>query len=280
MEITVSKGDVKTKPMGVNIYARSGMGKTTFLGDYVKNAKNGILFQCGEDGLSDLNPEWTKDIPYYPNILGDYYETKDDDSKWSDLQKASQGWIWFRDDLMKFLMVGKHEFTNVAFDNFDNLINRNLDAYVTLTYYKGNINTANSYGGSKLKEMYSELAMIVKCFEYLQKRGISVFVGYHAQATNFKDPANPDYKKWSLAIPAREDYNLRTLMINWSSATVFGTVDIEVEGKKASGSRHILYTKDNASYEAKCRYNIPEVIDLNYNEFKKAIINSTKQGIK
>lgn len=277
MNITAVKGQITTKPMGVNIYARSGMGKTTFLGEYAKNAKSGILFQCGEDGLSDLKPEWANEVPTYPNILGDYYETAEDTSKWSDMQKASQGWIWFRDELMKFLMVGKHDFTNIAFDNFDNLINRNLDAYVTLAYYKGNINSANAYGGSKLKEMYSELAMIVKCFEYLQKKGISIFLGYHAQAINFRDPAGQDFKRWSIAIPAREDYGLRALLINWSSCTLFGTMDVEVENKKASGNRHILYTKESAGFESKSRYDLPEVIDFSYNSFKDAVLKCLKK---
>lgn len=273
---------VTTKPMGVIIYARSGLGKTTFLGDYVRNAKNGILFQCGEDALGDLNPEWANSVPHYPNILGDYYElaTGEDDSKWSTMERDAKGWTWFKDELMKYLMLEAHGYTHVAFDSFDNLINRNLDAYVTLTYYKGNAEKANSFGGSKLKEMYMELAVVVKCFEYLQKKGINVLISSHAQTINFKDPASADYKKWSIAVPAREDYNLRNLLINWSSATLFGTIDVDVEGKKASGGRHVLKTKDDAAFDAKCRYEIQEEIDFNYATFKEIILKAIKKGDK
>ena len=74
--LTAVKG-TEIKPMGLVLYARSGLGKTTFMGNAIKAAPNGILFQCGENGLADLDPRWTKDVPHYPNILGDYFEPKE-----------------------------------------------------------------------------------------------------------------------------------------------------------------------------------------------------------
>lgn len=276
--LTAVKG-TEIKPMGLVLYARSGLGKTTFMGNAIKAAPNGILFQCGENGLADLDPRWTKDVPHYPNILGDYFEPKEGETPdsinaLSAQEKAIRSWHFFKDDVLKFLMVGDHKFTHVGFDNFDNLINNNLDAYVVKQYYNNNLASANSYGGSKLREMYTELSMVIKAFEYLQKRGITVYVSTHAQATNFKDPSNPDYKKWSLSVPAREDNNLRTLLINWSSATLFGTQEVEVEKKKATGGQHVLKTKDDASWEAKCRYSIDESIDFSFDSFKEAVTKS------
>lgn len=265
-ELTVTKGTT-LKPAGGVLYSRSGLGKTTFLGDFVKASKNGIMFQCGEDSLNDLDTEWTKDIPYYGEVLG-IGSTSDE---------LANGWIHFKEEILKFLMIGEHHFTEVGFDNFDNLINNNLDAYVVREHYKNNLKEANSWGGAKLKEMYSELALIIKAFEYLQnKRGISVFLTFHAQPINFRDPSVPDYKKWSLAIPAREDYNLRSQLINWSSVTMFGTLDIDVDGKKATGNNRVLRTVEDASWEAKCRYKIPETIDFSYNAFKEAVEASRK----
>lgn len=275
-----SKIGIVSKPMGLVLYAQSGLGKTTFLGDMIKSSKNGILFQCGENALGDLNKEWASSIPHYENVLGDYYELRagEDDSNWSDDQKAARGWEWFKDDLIKYLMLNDHGFTNIAFDSFDNLINRNLDAYVTLKHYQGNVKKANEFGGAKLKEMYSELTTIIHAFEYIQKRGISISLSFHAQSINFKDPANPDYKKWSLGIPAREDYNLRNLFINWSSVTLFGTKEIDVEKKKATGGKHVIKSKDDVAYEAKCRYDIPETLEFNCESFKQAVVASTKKG--
>jgi hypothetical protein len=260
-ELTVTKG-TNLKPAGIILYARSGLGKTTMLGDWVKNSSNGLLFQCGEDGLSDLDPSWTKDVPYYAEILGNG----------STSDELADGWTHFKEDILKFLMVGKHDFKHVGFDNFDNLINNNLDAYVVKEYYKGNLKEANAWGGAKLKEMYSELALIIKAFEYLQnKKGISICLTFHAQPMNFRDPSIPDYKKWSIAIPTREDYNLRTQLINWSSVTMFGTLDIDVENKKASGNNRVLKTTEDASWEAKCRYKIPETIEFSYQSYQKEI---------
>ena len=57
-----------------------------------------------------------------------------------------------------------------------------------------------------------------------------------------------------------------------------GTIDVDVEGKKASGGRHVLRTKDSASFEAKCRYEVQEEIDFNYNTFKEIILKAIKKG--
>lgn len=259
--------EVSKKPAGVLLYSRSGMGKSTFLIDCIKKCENGILFQCGEDSLADLDPEFTKDTPHYADIIGDGITQ----------EELAQGWVDFK-DIIKYLMVGEHNFKRAAFDNFDNIINNNLDQFVTKEYYNNNLKEANSWGGAKLKEMYSELALIVKGFEYIQKkRGVSIFLSSHAQPINFKDPAEQDYKKWSLAIPAREDYNLRTLLINWSSTTLFGTDEVNVENKKATDRRRVLKTIDDASWEAKCRYNIPSAIDFSYDSFSSAVTESRKK---
>jgi hypothetical protein len=267
-ELAVTKGTTQ-KPAGTVLYSRSGLGKTTMIGDYIKSSKNGILFQCGEDGLGDLDPEWTKDVPYYKEILG----------QGSTMDELADGWIRFKEDILKFLMVGKHEFTDVGFDNFDNLINNNLDAYVVREYYKGNVKEANAWGGAKLKEMYTEMALVIKAFEYLQsKKGVTVFLTFHAQPMNFRDPSVPDYKKWTIAIPSREDYNIRNQIINWSSVTMFGTLDVDVDNKKATSNGRVLKTLEDASWEAKCRYKIPETIDFSYNSFKKAVEASRKSA--
>lgn len=254
------------KPMGGVLYALSGLGKTTFLGDYIRDAENGLLFQCGEDGLSDLDTSWSDGIPHYEDVLGDG----------STPDELADGWIQFR-ELLKFLMIGEHDLTHIAFDSFDNIINNNLDAFVVREYYGGNNKEANGWGGAKTKEMYAELALIIKAFEYLQKkRGMSVLLSMHSQAVNFRDPATPDYKKWSLAIPSREDFNLRSLIINWASVVMFGTLDVDVDNKKGSGNKRVLKTQVDASWDAKSRYVLPANLNFKYEDFKKAIVTSLK----
>lgn len=253
---------VEQKPAGILLHARSGLGKTTMVGNFIKNSAKGILFQCGEDGLSDLDSKWAEGITHYSKILGDG----------ATLDTMADGWLEFM-DILKYLMAKDHGYVNIGFDSFDNLVNNNLDAYVIREYYGGSTKDANAWGGAKLKEMYSELSKVVKAFEYLQKKkGISIFITLHSQPVNFRDPSVPDYKKWSLAIPSREDYNLRSLLINWASVAMFGTLDVEVEDKKATGSKRVLRTVENASWEAKCRYKIPETIDFTFDSFKQAII--------
>jgi hypothetical protein len=252
----------ESKPINAIVYGKGGTGKTRFLANAIKDSKNGLLIQCGEDGLSEHTD--LHDTPHYENIIGVS----------TDSNKLSDEWIWFKEDLIKYFMLKDHEFIRLGFDNLDNLINNNLDAYVVKTYYNGNINKANSYGGQKYREMANELSLIIKAFEYLQRKGIEIFISTHGQTVNFKDPSGDDYKKWSLNLPAIEGANLRDILIYWSSITMFGTMETEVEKKKASGGRMILRTNIDPAWDSKCRYhNIPSIIDFNYDAFKQAINN-------
>jgi hypothetical protein len=258
--ITTTK--IETKPAGIVLHGKGGMGKTTFLAKAIKDSKKGILFECGESGLTDLTDKNILDVPRYSEVLG----------MGSTSEELSEGWIKFKEDIIKGLMTLPHGFTHIAFDNFDNLINNNLNSFVIKNYYENKINKANAYGGQKLREMDSELTLIIKAFEYLQAKGISILLSTHSQTINFKDPAGDDYKKWSLNLPAMEGANLRDRIVYWSSMTMFATIDVEVENKKVEGSRRVLKTQFHPAYEAKSRYNIPETIDFSYENFKNEIM--------
>lgn len=257
---------IETKPIGLILHAKGGLGKTTFGAEAVLDAKNGIMFQCGEDGLSDLTDKRIKAVPRYTDILGMGSNTKE----------LADTWIFFKEELIRYLMIKDHGYDLLFFDNFDNLIVNNLNWYVIQNFYKSNEGDANSWGGKKLHEMDSELSLIIKAFEYLQKKGISIILSTHSQQVNVRDPSVEDYKRWSLNLPGKEGANLRDRLIYWSSATLFGTLDIEVDNKKATGNKRVLKTKINPAYDAKCRFNIPETIDFDYKVFK-AEIDKSKQ---
>lgn len=254
--------EVVTKPAGIILHAKAGTGKSTFLIEAVNDSSNGILFQCGEDSLGDLGVA----VPHYPEVIG----------SGTTYQEYITGWSQFL-EILHALVVEDHGYKTVAFDNIDNIINNNLDAFVTNKYYNDDISKANAWGGDKLKEMYSELSRVIKAFEMLQSKGISVFVSTHSQTIKAKDPRVEEYKRWSFNVPAREDYNLRNLLLNWSSACLFGTIDVKV-GKdgKATGNKHVLMTKEDAAYDAKSRYSIPDKIEFKYAAFKEEIQKSLK----
>jgi len=264
MSITLKTvSDAKMKPAGIVIHSKAGTGKSTFLIDAINDAENGILFQCGEDSIGDLGVK----VPHYPDVIG----------SGDSIEDYIRGWEDFI-EILRQLVVEKHGYTSVGFDNLDNIINNNLDAYVVTKYYNGDLQKANAWGGDKLKEMYSEFSRVIKAFEILQSRGISVFVSTHSQTVKAKDPRLDEYKRWSFNMPSREDYSLRNLLLNWSSATLFGTIDTVVNEKgKAEGDEHVLFTKQNAAYEAKSRYSIPEKIDFKYSTFKEEIKKSMKE---
>jgi hypothetical protein len=256
--------DVTSKPVGVVLHAKAGTGKTTFLVDAINDSPKGILFQCGEDSLGDLRVA----VPHYPDVIG----------SGSTYEEYITGWTQFL-DILTALVVEKHDFKTVAFDNIDNIINNNLDAFVVNRYYQNDVGKANAWGGDKLKEMYSEFSRVIKAFEMLQHKGIGVYVSSHSQTIKAKDPRLDEYKRWSFNIPAREDYNIRNLLLNWSSACLFGTIDIKVDKSgKASGDNHVLMTKQDAAYDAKNRYSLPDKIDFRYSVFKDEVTKSFTGG--
>lgn len=254
------------KPEGIVLYSKSGMGKTTFLCQYVKAAKNGILFQCGEDGLSDLTDKSIADTPHFDKVLG-MGTTQDE---------LIAGWVFFKEELLKYLMISNHGYDSIAFDNFSNLINNNLEAYITKTVYNNDVKKANGYGGAKIVEMDAELCLIIKAFEYMQSKGISVILSCHNQVINFKSPTEEDYSKYTLGVPSRKDADLRNRLINWSSATLFGLREVEVENKKAVSDQRVLKTRECATWDAKCRYSIPESIEFSYKSYRDAVEKAKK----
>lgn len=258
---------VTPKPEGIIIYAKSGLGKTTWGAEAILAAKNGVMFQCGEDGLSDLTDKRITSVPKFDKILGMGNTQKE----------LIDGWFYFKEEVLKFLMVGKHDITTVFFDNFDNLIKVNLDTYIISEFYKNNYEKANGWGGAKVVEMDMELLRIIKAFEYLQaKRGMSIILSCHGQTVNVKESTQPDYTKWTLDLPDRKDVNMRDHLINWSSATLFGTREIEMDGKKILSDKRILKTQTYSGWDAKCRYSIPETIDFSYKAFQDALKEARK----
>lgn len=248
---------ITRKPEGILIYSKSGLGKTTFLAEAILNSKNGILFQCGEDGLSDITDKRITSVNKYHEVLG-MGTTQDE---------LINGWNFFKDGILKFLMLNKDIPDVVAFDGFDNLIINNLDNKILKEDYKNNKEKANGWGGAKCVEMDEELAMIIKAFEYIQNRGTSIYISCHSQIVTMHDPNQPDYGHWTINLPDRKDVNLRNRLINWSSATLFGTREVELDGRKIINDQKVLKTKEAAGYDAKCRYSIPETIPFEYKVF-------------
>jgi hypothetical protein len=258
------------KPIGLVLYSKSGMGKTTFLSKWIK-AKGGILFQCGEDGLSDLTDKDIIDTPRFEvngkeKILG-MGTTQDE---------LINEYIYFKEEVLKSLMLLKKIPPVIGFDGFDNLIVNNLDQYVIKTVYGNNVDKANGWGGAKLVEMDAELALIIKAFEYIQSKGTEIILSCHNQIITFKSPTEEDYSKYTLNLPARKDADLRNRLINWSSATIFGLREVEVENKKVIKDNRVLKTKEYATWDAKCRYSIPETIEFSYETFIDEVKKSKK----
>jgi hypothetical protein len=258
------------KPIGIVIHGKGGLGKTTFGANAVLDTPKGLMIECGETALGELKDVKIAATPRFLKPDGNILGTG------NNIDELAEEWIYFKEEFIKGLMLTKHGFTRLFFDNFDNMINNNLSSFVIKNYYKNDLVKANAYGGQKLREMDAELALIIKAFEYLQKKGIEIFISTHSQIVNFKDPAGDDYKKWAVNLPAMEGANLRERLIYWSSITAFATYDVDVSKKKVDEYKRVLKTQIHPSWDAKCRYNIPDSIDFSYDTFRSEVEKAKK----
>lgn len=260
MGIDLSKvtTEVKENAPGILLYSKAGLGKSTFAAQAAKDIPNSILFQCGEDSLTDLRAEDREGVPHYPDIIGGGADQDEQIDKFFEFG-----------ELLTSLIEDEHGYQCVVFDNLDNIITTNMDAFIVREYYDNKPDKANAYGGQKVEEMHQLCDQIVQKFKAIQAKGIVVLVTFHGYVVKSKDPLTDEYDTYTIAIPSRKDINVRDLFTNWASQTLFGTRDTTVADKKAKASERVLYSEESASYVAKNRFGIPNPISFDYQTFKR-----------
>lgn len=96
------------------------------------------------------------------------------------------------------------------------------------------------------------------------KHGVSVMLVSHARITTFKNPSGPDFDRYS------SDVHDKTWGVTrkWADAVLFGMffdVTKKEKGERVKGvgdQQRVLYTERTATYDAKNRFGLPEVIDI------------------
>ena len=258
--------EVTPNAPGIILHSRGGLGKSTFVAQMCSSKANSLLIQCGEDSLSDLKDEHKKDVPHLEDIVGGGATEKD----------KIQGWHDFI-DLLRQLIVEDHPYKLIAFDNLDNIINVNMDAFVIHEHYDGNVSKANSYGGQKIEELALYSNQIIEGFRMLQNKGITVVCTIHSHVVKSKDPLTDEFDMYDISMPARKDINIREIFINWASQVMFGTYDTVVVDKKAKGGQRVLKSDVNPAYKTKNRFDLPETIEFSYEAFKRAMSKDSKK---
>ena len=110
----------------------------------------------------------------------------------------------------------------------------------------------------------NEWMMMLAGLDALRQHGIAIMILSHAQVRPYANPTGTDFDRYTT------DTNRKTwsATTKWADAVLFGEFYTVVEEKKGKrpkgtgGTERILHTERRDAYDAKNRYGMPEVIDI------------------
>lgn len=217
--------DKVIKPPRVVLYAPEGVGKTTF-GVGTPNP----LFICTERGTDNFE---------VPRV---------NCTTWNDVK-----------DVFSFLLKEEHEFNTIVVDTVDWL----ESMMVANICEENNKKSIEDFGFGKGYVKLEELTkQFISALDMLIEKNIGVFLLAHAKIEKFNDPElSEPLDRWQMKCHKRTT----PLYKEWADAVLFANHDRQViEGKAVGGYQRKIWATHTAARDAKNRYGIPDMLDLDY----------------
>jgi hypothetical protein len=109
--------------------------------------------------------------------------------------------------------------------------------------------------------------------------GLAVLILSHSQLKTVKNPEGDDYDHFESKVNTK----VAGIFKEWSDAVLFARFEIYVrkEGMKVKaqgGTERIVQTTHSAAWDAKNRYGLPEVMDLDMREIYTRIVSGKSSG--
>lgn len=231
------------KPIRVLVYGIEGVGKSTF----GANAP-AVIFLGAEDGTSEL------DVARFP-----------EPRTWVDVL-----------DAITELTTGEHAYQTLAIDTLD-WLEPLCWAHVCLTMRGKDGKPLESIEDAGYGKGYAAALdhwrVLLSMLERLRaQRGMNIVLLAHSWIKSFKNPEGDDYDRHEMKLHAKAGGLLR----EWSDAVLFATHETythERNGrtKGISTGARVLYTQRRASWDAKNRSDLPEVLPLDWQAFADAV---------
>jgi len=225
------------KPFRLVVTGTEGVGKSTFASE----APNPI-FIAAEDGTAQL------DVVRFPSP-NDWDEAK---------------------ECMRVLRKETHEYQTIVIDTLDWLeplcwasVCKELDVS----------SIADADYGRGYTAAVDQWRLFLASLDRLRmEKNMNVIAIAHTHIKGFKNPEGLDYDRYELKLHAKT----AGLWKEWSDAVLhckFETFVSELKGRKRgiSSGKRIICTERTAAYDAKNRYNLPNVMPLHWATFAAAL---------
>jgi hypothetical protein len=237
----IKKGP-STLPPKIMLIGQEGVGKST-AGAQMPNP----IFICGESGL--VGPQFAGVANFTP-------------SSWAEV-------LQFVDELA----ANRGEFETLVIDTLD-WIEPMLYQHVVTAAKKNDIKHIEDFGyGKGYVIAQQEARRMLAVLDKVNAAGMAVLILSHSQLKTVKNPEGDDYDHFESKVNTK----VAGIFKEWCDAVLFAHFEIYVrkEGMKVKaqgGTERIVQTTHSAAWDAKNRYSLPEVMDLDMREIYTRIM--------
>ena len=249
---------VKDRPPISVINGGPGVGKSNFVAVQTVAAGKKPIVLDSDNGLSEYSVD---SIPFY-GVGGDGDPTFDD-----------------LIDTLRDIIKKPGDYNVIALDSIDK-----FEAIIWDSVCKDlGIKSIEADGyGKGYNYAREKLRKLTGALSAMRDRGFEVMVTCHCQIKNVNQPHLDPYDQWAMRLHKHAAGDL----FGWADAVLFAAFEtkfLKKDGgfgrttqKAQASGRRILYTGNNPAVEAKNRFGLPDVIDMNYTEYSKLIADSRK----
>lgn len=237
----VERGKLQ-KPYGIMVYGTEGAGKTTLAAQ-----AEAPIFLCAEEGTDEL----------------DVARARCDDG--TPLQSYEDAC-----DVIDWLTNNTHDFKTLVIDTVD-WLHQWIEQYVCRSNDWDNIESPGYGKGHVIAA--EQWRLFLARLETLQStKKMHILLLGHAHIKRYTPPDADPYDRFALKMPDKS----ASLLKEWCKAVLFARFDVSVvkddkkdkKGRAFGNGKRILITEETPSVQAKNRFGLPPVIQLNANTFQ------------
>ena len=244
MDIKITKGKKKAKPLRICGHGRDGQGKSYFGKD--------SLFIDVEGGIDCVN----QSTEYFMDILR-YIAKNHKDIKQDTITIDSIDWV-------------------------ERMVHKQICDERGVT--SGSINDKKLAFGVGHQIAASKFREILNALDHIRELGFNIYLISHSKVVSVEDPNLDPYDRWDLALQKNVRNYVREWcdIVAYIAMETFTKKQESDFGatkfKPTSTGRRLLYIGNNPSYESKTRIQLPDTIDLDWAAFMSEIDDSIAEG--